>query len=271
MPKHHSERLNFAGSGYYGALSSEDGYGGFNYIDYMEYLNASYWNILGWCYSGYQNVTDASKGATGCAYVYEDGLMESANLKETFSLTSMIAASAWDTDAVWYVNSYSYAHGALKLKASDTMTISQTATKIDFAKLGRAGDFKNISALTFQLKDMGSAGYGCTDTAYGGATYGVQFAFDALKVKWNGKIPTGGGHHKLVLPPGLASHHHLVANPWGLDQHGAAQPDTGAANHNAAAHHAGSAYHSQLLSLSEHDPYGLTAQFHLTAPEHFGT
>jgi hypothetical protein len=91
-----------------------------------------------------------------------------------------------------------------------------------------------------------------------------------LKVVWNGKIPAGHGTGKLVLPPGLANHHRLTPHPWAQEQHGAAHADTGVANH-AAAHHSDAAYHSQLLSLSGHDPGGLTVQFQLPAIEHFGT
>src|SRR5215469_13364969 len=160
MSKHHSERLNFSGANYYGALSTEQGFGGFNYADNMEYLNATYWEkiMTYWCDTGYQNVTADSKGAIGCAWVYSHGshgLMESANLKETFSLTSMIAASAWNTNAVWDIKSYTYTNGALTLKAFDTMTISETALKISFAKLGHSGDFKNISAVLFELSHTG--------------------------------------------------------------------------------------------------------------------
>src|SRR5215469_2986453 len=157
MAKHSKETLNFSGPAYYGTLSSEDGYGGFNYADDMEYLNQTYWQkiMTHWCDNGYVNVATASKGATGCAWVYDFGLMESTNLKETFSLTSMIAASAWNTDAVWDIKSYTYTNGALTLKAFDTMTISETATKISFAKLGHSGDFKNISAVLFELSHTG--------------------------------------------------------------------------------------------------------------------
>src|SRR5215469_4509257 len=145
----HKETLNFSGPGYYGTMSSQDGYGGFNYTDDMAYMNQTLWQKLEthWCDNGYINATAASKGATGCCYVYEGlGMMESATPSESFSLKSMIAASAWNTDAVWDVKSYTYANGSLSLKASDTMTLSETATKINFNKLGAKGDFTNIAA-----------------------------------------------------------------------------------------------------------------------------
>src|SRR5215469_13253129 len=157
MSKHHHERLNFSGANYYGALSTEDGFGGFNYASDMEYMDATFWeNIDTWlCDNGWTNVTAASKDAVGCAWVWESSLMESANLKETFSLKSMIAASGWNTNAVWDVKSYTYANGSLSLKASDTMTLSETATKINFNKLGAKGDFTNIAAVLFELSHTG--------------------------------------------------------------------------------------------------------------------
>jgi hypothetical protein len=264
MAKHQKETLNFSGSGYYGALSSEDGLGGFNYLDYCEYVNESYWTNVQteWCDNGYTNVTAASKGASGCCYIYEDGLMESAKLSESFSLTSAEVASAWDTNAVWDVKSYTYSNGSLSLKASDSITISQTASKLNFAKIGGKGDFKNIAAVFWELSSEGSAGNTCS---YGGTTYGVQMTVDALKVKWNGKIPSGSNSHHVVLGAGMHNGHHVAPHLAAHVAHTTAHTDAGI-NHNNSTHHNDSGYHTQLLSLG-HD-HGLTTQFHLATVDH---
>ena len=176
MAKKHTETLNFTGSGYYGALSSEDGLGGFNYADYCEYVNESYWtNVLTvWCDNGYTNVTAASKNAVGCCYIYEDGLMESAKLSETFSLKSAEVASAWDTNAVWDVKSYTYSNGSLTLKASDSITISQTATKLNFNNLRASEDSTAMTCF----------GRGGTDTRL----YYFGISNNVVELSWDGRF-----------------------------------------------------------------------------------
>lgn len=262
---HTRETVKFNGlSGYYGSLPS--GYGGFNYT-LVNYLNASYWENVqtNWCDTGYQNVISGP----GEAYIPGTGLFESANLKETFSLIGMVAASAWETNQPVTFNTYVYSRGNLKLKASDTVYFSQTAQTVDFATLGGKGDFRNISAVTVFV-GAGSYGNTCTYGRYSYTT-GYQFAFDNLKVRWSGSIPrgdTGKLFTKGLHVNGSHEAAHVAAHLIeGNDHRGGADvihpglPD----------HHPAAGYHSQLLSLPDHDPGGLTSLFHSPTIEHFGT
>jgi hypothetical protein len=266
------ETLGFNGfSGYYGSISA--GYGGFTWGD-VQYLNATFWEKqkTNWCDTGYQNVI---KGA-GEAFTWNVngttsyGLFESANLSVTFSLKSMVAASAWETDQPFDFRSYTYKAGhGFTLKASDTVYLSQTRQMINFGKIGKPGDFNNIAVLEI-VSGTGKYGNTCT---YGsdGYTLGNEMAFDNLKVKWNGKIPTG--HGKLVTT-GLAVHDHgravhaAAANLVSDDVHHDANP----AAHTGAAIQSGaqSGFHTELLSLGAHAG-DLTGQFQLPPIEHFGS
>ncbi len=253
---------------YYGYMSLHQGYGGFDYADAILFMSRSTWtspNGVGyqyqWCYNGFLTVNRGH----GEAWIYKSGMMETANLAETFSLKSMTAASSWDTDAEWAVNSYVYANGKLNLKASDVLTISQNAEKVDFAALGSKSDFQKISAVSFVLLVQGQAGFTC---GYGNL-YGYQMAFDNLKVHWNGKIPRGG-HSPLAM---THAHHHVTALPVSLVH---AAIDHAAHEPGNAAHHGQDTYHSQLGSLDAvlgragpaHD---LTDQFALPQPQiHLG-
>jgi len=265
----HNETLTFNSfSGYYGTVPN--GYGGFDWSG-VYYINETYWQNIktNWCDTGYQNVCDSN----GVAYIYDSGLIESSQLSETFTLKSMITASAWNSNAVWDVKSYSYSNGSLTLKASDSLTVSQTATKLNFAKFGAKGDFTNISAVFFELASTGSYGNTCS---YNGGTSGPQIVFDNLKVHWNGKIPTGhgelrGGH--MVMPH---AHNAVVAHLMMPNERSeATSSHPGASDHSAGTHHDIGGYHSMLTSLDAalgHDPgHGLTSQFVLPQAEHFGS
>jgi hypothetical protein len=274
MSKQHTkETVNFNNFShyYYGGMSANNGYGGFDWID-VDYLNATYWQKVAtnWCDTGYQNVIHGS----GEAYTYGvDGFpsvsyLVSANPKVSFSLTSMVAASAWETDQPFTLESFAYKDGAVVLKASDTIYLSQTAQTIDFAKIsgGKPTDFKNIVALEI-VSGTGKFGNTCSYGPYGYTT-GNEMAFDNLKVKWNGKIPQG--HEGKTITPGLFAHrhHHAPYVAAQLLHHG----DIDAGTHNgstSAAHHQNGDYHTQLLSLGQDS--GLTSQFALPQVEHFGT
>jgi hypothetical protein len=263
----HKETLRWSGTGYYGYLNTENGYGGFDYKDHFLYMNESTWTAPGgwgyerrWCDSGYQNVL-AAGGGTCLGWVYEDGLMESAS-KNSFTLESMIAASAWNKDAVWDVNSYTLNGHKLVLKASDRLTISQTAEKIDFAKFGHKGDFTDIAAVGFKLIDTGSYGNSCT---YKGGHTGYVLCIDAMKVKVAKK---GAAVMAMIGPDGHGHQQHIVAMLVGQAPHGPQAGGAAAAASTQPVHHL-DGYHTQLLSLG-HDQ-DLTARFDLPHPEHFGT
>src|SRR5215469_9390382 len=205
MGKTHKETLGFNSfSGYYASLPA--GYGGFDYSN-VQHLNATYFENVKttWCDTGYQNVIQGA----GEAFTYQFGIFETANLNETFTLQSMVAASAWETYQNFQFITYTYEkHKGFVLKAKDTIVFSQTAQTVNFAKIGSKGDFTDISGLVIAA---GTGSYGNT-CSYGKGTTGYQLAFDNLKVKWNGKIPTGHSNHKFIMPPGLANHHHTAAH-----------------------------------------------------------
>jgi len=257
---HTKEILGFNGfSGYYGSLAA--GYGGFDWSS-IDYLNATYWENqkTNWCDTGYQNVI----GGAGEGYVYKVGELQSSNLKESFSLTSMVAASAWETNQPWTFNTYTFSKGNFTHKASDAIFIGQTAQKINFAKIsGGKTDFHNIAAVTISA-GYGGPGSSCT---YGAGTYGFQLAFDNLRIKWNGAIPDGRN-------AGADQRGH-VAHPHHQAAHLAAQMTelshlaSGTGHSAASGHHADAGYDTQLLSLPGHDSGGLTTQFHIPV-EHFG-
>ncbi len=254
-PKHAKETLNFTGfSGYYGAMSGHDGYGGFNYLGLMEYMNTSLFSHEPWCNQGYVNVA-AATGASALGWIYFDGVMESASPTESFSLKSFVAASAWSTDQKFRINTYTYASGSFTLKGTMYAYLSQTATTVKLGKLG-----KNIAAVSFYLLDLGSPGNTCT---YGSGTYGYQMAWGDVKVKWNGKIPTHstGIHAQL---PGFHNHHqtaHTVAQLAHNTSH------VNGSHQGSAHHNTDTGYHSQLLAL-HHESGNLASQFNLPQVEH---
>jgi hypothetical protein len=274
--QHTKETLNFNGfSGYYSSVSQ--GYGGLDYSD-VDYMNASYWKNVqtNWCDTGYQNVIHG----TGEAFTWglnggqSYGLLQSSDLKETFNLDSMIAASAWETNQPFTFISYTYKnHVGFVEKASDTIYLSQTAQKIDFAKLatGKPTDFKDIAAVLI-VSASGSYGNTCS---YGRNTYttGNQMAFDNLKVTWNGKIPHGHGG-KPVMTGLLAQLHHHGAHVAAahlvtdIQHQGAAVHQPGAAPQHAEG---SNLYHTELQGIGAGQPGDLTAQFQLPQVEHFGS
>ncbi|HTT82021.1 MAG TPA: hypothetical protein VMF67_00920 [Rhizomicrobium sp.] len=281
MSKHHgSETLKFEGfSGYYGSVPS--GYGGFVWSD-VDYLNDSYWQNVktNWCDTGYQNALDGSGlafarydsvGHYGATQYYHPsyGYFRSDNLKDTFNLVSMVAASAWETKQTFQFRSYVYEPDkGFVLKGIATIKIGQTAQTIVFADLQQTSvqraAFDHISALRI-VSAGGSFGNTCSYGA-GDYTRGNQLAFDNLKITWNGGVPHGAG--RAPAKPLLANHHgapvaaHLAAN-----MHAA----HAAPIESATLDHATDGYHSELQSLPGHGPAGLTAQFDLPSVEHFGT
>jgi hypothetical protein len=163
-------------------------------------------------------------------------------LSETFSLRSVIAASAAETDQPFTFLSYTYGRGkGFALKASDTIVLSETAQKIDFAKLGANGDFQNIAAVTIVA---GTGVYG--NPGYYGEHR--QLLFDDLKVHWNGRIPVAHQNGRLSLLS--LAHHPMATHPGVADD----------ANH-----------HSAHVAPDGPHPDGLTQHFALPHPEHFGT
>jgi hypothetical protein len=274
MSKHTKETLNFNSfSGYYGSVPA--GYGGFDWDD-VNYMNATYWEKVetNWCDTGYQNVIHGA----GEAYSWGQDLdvpavsyIASSNLSETFSLTSMVAASAWETHQPFTIESYTYQGWlAHKPKATDRVVLSQTAKTIDFAKIGKPNDFKNIAIVKI-ISGMGKYGNTCTYGPYGYTT-GNQMAFDNLKVTWNGTIPQG--HKGNPAMKQLFLHLHHQASHAAAHLAGDGHDESAAGSHSPApVHHADSSgYHTQLLSLpGDGQGGGLTSQFALPQVEHFGT
>jgi hypothetical protein len=256
-----NETLNFSDlNGCSGSIP--DGYGGFNWIGSFEYINTMCFNTA-WCDTGYNNVAAVSASPT-VAWVYDYGTVESAKLSESFDLKSIASASAWDTNQEWTFTSYTYKNGSFTVKGSANVYLSQLAQTINFATLGGKGAFQKIDAIHIQVDNLGTSGNTCS---YGASTYGYQMVFDNVKVHWNGKIPQNNGAH-LVQLPGHMPHPHHHATLAALHNSGGHAPGTWHGGHTAP-HHAGGAYHSQLLNLG-HDPGGLTTEFRLPQPGHFG-
>jgi hypothetical protein len=270
LDKHHhnkGEVLNFSGfSGYYGAMSAQDGYGGFNYLDDFLVMNASTWTKPdgvgyenGWCDTGYQNVAAAAK-ATSLAWIYEYGVMESYSSK-TFALESFMATASWSANEAWDVISYTESNGYLTEKGEKE--ISVTFSKAQTVKF-KGADWKGIAAIAFSLVSEGSPGNTCT---YGTAEYGVQLCIDRLKVKFSNKADLRHNGGNLQTPYMLHHQQHNGAHVAAVSQ---AAHDISAAHwtdSNSAHPQTDGGYHSQLLSLG--NDTGLTGQFHLPSVEHF--
>lgn len=264
----HRETLHWYGTGYYGLLSTENGYGGFDYNSDCLYMNQSIWTAPGgrgyefhWCDTGYQNVLAMGGGAC-CGWIYEDGLMASAS-KHSFTLDSVIAASAWNTDAVWDVESYTRQGHRLVLKASDKLTISQTAERIDFAKFGHKGDFTNIDAVGFKLIHTGQYGNSCT---YHGGRTGFVLCLDAMKVTFSGKGGHAAGETGLRFSGSSPLHPHVAA----LAAFHVSHATVGGEGHYSLAQtvQTEGGYQTQLASFGQDQ--NLTDQFALPGPEHLG-
>jgi hypothetical protein len=258
----HNETLNFSGmSNYYGSIA--DGYGGFDWQD-LDYLNQKGADGSQWSESGFPNTPHSWAILPGVEghYQYDWGVIVSSDLSETFSLRSMLAASAGQTNEQIYLRSYTYGAQGFALKASDAITLSPTAERIDFAKLGNGDDFKNISAIV--ISDyIGSGWYGGHDR--GVPTYVLKFT--DFKVHWNGSIPNGfqaGAGH-----PGLSGAHHVIAAHLAASD---AESNIGPHNVTDAVT---AAYHSAIASLDvalgpTGPGDGLTSQFALPQIQHFG-
>ena len=262
------ERLNFSGfSGYYGFMSGHEGYRGFNYFSDFLYMNQSMWTnpngtgyIYGWCDTGYQNEATLSN-AQSEAWIYQYGLMESAS-KMTFNLKSMNVAASFSNDALWNITSYIEKHHQLVAKAVDQIDVSYTGEHLTMSTLGKAGDFNNISAVSFQLVSYGTPGNSCT---YGTPVIGLQLAIGDVKVTWN--KGSQAKHQAPLLTPYLL--HHQMHQPAGhltAAQHAVhGGIDAGSAHHGDP-HHNSTAYHSELLPPGHES--GIAAQFELPIPEH---
>ncbi len=263
--KHKGKGFNFTGfSGYYGTMSAHDGFGGFNYESDFLYMNSSTWTkpggpgyVNGWCDTGYQNVAAAAK-ASGVAWIYDYGLMESAS-GHSFKLESFLAASSWSANQSWEVISYTDNNGSLTEKGS--MDIKTTFSKAQTFKF-KGADWKGIAAVAFEFLSYGSPGNTCS---YGVASYGLQMVLDQVKVKFSKKADLKHDGGKLLSP--YQMHHNVAGAHVAAAAHVAHIDASHAANANSAVHHTDTGYHSQLLSLG-HDS-GLTSQFHLPAVEHF--
>jgi hypothetical protein len=274
MSKHHgTETLTFEGfSGYYGSVPQ--GYGGFVWSD-VDYLNDSYWQNVktNWCDTGYQNVIDGN----GLAYAWGKegkpsyGYFRTDNIKETFSLVSMVAASAWETKQPFTFTGYVYEpeKGFVK-KGSVTYYLSQTAQKLEFGHSpGPKATLHSLSNISAVIIKSASGSYGNTCSyGQGHPTYGNQLAFDDLTIKWNGKVPHGAGD-----PPARpllgSQHHHGAPTAQLVNLHA---PQVHATDEgNAASHLSAGGYQAELMSLPGQQPAGLTGQFHLPGVEHFGT
>jgi len=265
---HKSNGLNFGGfSGYYGLMSGHNGYGGFDFIADVEYMNASTWTSPGgwgyqynWCDSGYQNISAAAK-TDSLGWIYQYGLMESAS-SHTFSLESFLATVSWSLNQSWELISYTERKGALVQKA--TMDLSLSYNQVETVKFAGkyAKGFSNIAAVAFEMTNYGSPGNSCT---YGTAVYGYQMCIDDLKVKFSKKADLKQDNGKL-LTPYLLHHHASAAHVAAASQMPHEIAVAQGAHEGQAAHQTDSGYHSQLLSLGQDS--GLTSQFHLPAADH---
>lgn len=253
----HKETLTFNSfSGYYGVVPN--GYGGFDWSDIV------YFNKGGGAEGNEEGFQSIIKGRGEAGFgPYGGGAFESANLSETFSLKSMLAASGAGTGDPVFFTSYTYSHGKLIEKARDVVYVTPQVQKIDFAKIGGKGDFQNIVAVSMSV---GSARYG---SHYGHTGIGEGMVFDNMTVQWNGKIPDGKfiPSHAHVLSPYIYSM--LAVHGFNADvsTYDASSPASEVSH---------SGYHTGLTSLDaalgQHPSHtDLTTQFVLPVPEHFGT
>jgi len=264
---HKSKGLTFGGyTGYYGLMSAHNGYGGFNFLADVEYMNASTWTSPGgwgyqngWCDSGYQNVSAAAK-SNSLGWIYQYGLMESAS-GHTFSLESFLATVSWSLNQKWELISYTESKGVLVQKA--TMDLSLSYNQVETVKLtGKyAKGFSNIAAVAFEMINYGTPGNSCT---YGTAVYGYQMAIDDMKVKFSKKADLNYNNGKL-LTPYLLNHHISAASVAAASRisHDESGGHLGEPGHT---HQLNPEHHAQFLPPG-HDP-ALTDQFHLPPVEH---
>jgi hypothetical protein len=267
MAKHTKETLQFNSfSGYYASIPA--GFGGFDWSD-VDYMNATFWKVEhpDWCNTGFQNVL---RGA-GEAFTWNNngyvsyGVFE--NTTETFSLKSMVAASGWETAQPFEVKSYTYTTGeGFVYKAGITVYLDQTSKTLKFSKLGKPGDFNNVSLIEV-ISGYGKFGNTCSYGPYGYTT-GNQMAFDNLKVVWNGTIPKANGR---VLLPGPVrfgvSHGGHIATPHLVS---GAHHDANPMIHASSGSPPGSHSELQPGSLVHSHAGDLAAQIQPAAVEHFG-
>ncbi len=263
-PKHKQrETLNFTGfSAYYGPMSAHEGYGGFDYSGFVEYMNTIFWQKIEtcWCETGYQNVA-AATGASSIGWIYEDGTFTSANPKETFDLKSFVAAAAWSANMEWQLTTYS----AAGPRTMDFYVTDAPRTPAQHIKVAKSVG-NDITGFNLLMLSIGTGGNTCTDCGnnMGYGAYGYQMAFGDMRITWNGKIPHGGHELRGETPH---ARHHVTPNPInanaGMPAHHA-QHGSG-----SASHHGDAAWHTQLLAFG-HDPGNLTAEFKLPQTEHFG-
>jgi hypothetical protein len=254
MASREGKALNFQGfSGYYGYMSYHDGYGGFNYLSDLLFMNQSTWTDPngvgyqnGWCDTGYQNEAAMSQ-AQSLGWIYLYGGMESAN-GHSFTLKSMNAASSFSDNAVWNVISYTERNGHLRIKAVDAITVSYTGEHVNFDTLGHRGDFRNIAAVAFQMVSYGNPGNTCT---YGYAVFGLQLAIGGVRAKWS-KTADLGNHGKLLTP-------------WLLQHASQAVPIAGASGLHV---HSDAGQPADLLRGQDHG-HSLAAGHHAPLVEHF--
>jgi hypothetical protein len=245
-------------SGYYGFMSSYNGTksgGGFDWSDFYyftsEGVNAYYPGET----TGYnQDLHGSGEGFTAATANYYhghgQGYIESPS-KETFNLKSGEFASAWDSSIEVYFISFK---GSKEYKSVE-VTLSQTPTKVDFAKYGK--DFQKITGL-----EIYSTWKGHVSSQYGA---GYQIVVDNLKATWNGKLP--GAHHN-------SAHHvaHGVLGAMAAHSHGAAGLSSVGGHGSAGTGEHGAGFHSVITSLDgalgHHSGGSLTSEFTL---EHFGS
>jgi len=253
-----SKALNFHGfDGYYGYMSYHQGYGGFNFFADFLYMNESTWTEpngvgyqYGWCDTGYQNEA-AMSGAKSLGWIYQYGIMESAN-GHAFTLNSMNAAASFSKGAVWDLVSYTENNGSLYVKAVDELKVSYTGKHVRLDTLGNADDFKNIAAVAFQLVSYGKGGNTCT---YGYPATGAQLAIGDVKVTWS-KTADLKSDGNLLTPYLLHHATHTVPHATAVQEHHAGG--------DGADHHYGGGYHSDLQTEQHQSQFD-----HLPATDHF--
>ncbi|HEY2445988.1 MAG TPA: hypothetical protein VGI20_09650 [Rhizomicrobium sp.] len=247
------EKINFNNpdQNYYGNYYFGYGYGGMNWVDVFAFTKVQIEKAeqeLGWCDTGYQNALHGK----GAAFMPGFDYIQSYGGTETFNLKSAFLAAAWEGQQNLEINTYKSG----VLVGSDVITVHQTGGTYRFS----GAMFRHITGVAFVYDGGATGGSTCT---YGSPTYAPQMAMDNLKVVFNGGIP---GAHSAPK-----NHHPHIAAALAGAGHMNVHGDVGAHDSNTGPpHHAGSAYHGELLSLPDHDPDGLTNQFHLPAVEHFG-
>jgi hypothetical protein len=213
----------------------------------------------GWCDTGYQNEA-AMSDAHSLGWIYLYGLMDSSS-GQTFTFNSMNAAASFSKGAVWDIISYTQKHGSLYVKAVDELKIGFTGKHVKMATLGSPGDFKNISAVGFQLVSYGKGGNTCT---YGYPATGAQLAIGDVKVTFTG---TPAAKHNVNPPmPYLLLHQPPPGAHPGALRHGDHLGADGGGGHHSVVPDGGG-FHSHLHALD--DPSGGGSQFALPPTDHF--